>query len=160
MTATGYGSSGLLASSIDSTGTGVPLGASFATTFNISFSSPVEITAYLVGSVTETDTTLDLTGGTPDTTGLNFGATGTQPISPLISLPASPSSLTVTANFQSGKTGTNYLQGLDATEVPWETDVLPLVGATILFGGGMWWKRRRGASQIDVADQGQEPGQE
>jgi hypothetical protein len=44
----------------------------------------------------------------------------------------------------------------DAQEVPWETDVLPLVGATLLFGGGMWWKRRRGASQLDLTGQGPE----
>ena len=32
---------------------------------------------------------------------------------------------------------------LTASPVPWETDVLPLIGATIFFGGGMWIKRRR-----------------
>jgi hypothetical protein len=31
-----------------------------------------------------------------------------------------------------------------ATPIPFETDVLPFAGATALFAGGVWWKRRRG----------------
>jgi hypothetical protein len=30
----------------------------------------------------------------------------------------------------------------DATAVPWETDALPVVGSTILFGFGVWAKRK------------------
>ncbi|MEB3189576.1 MAG: hypothetical protein VKL42_04450 [Snowella sp.] len=55
------------------------------------------------------------------------------------------------------------LAGFEAQPVPWETDVLPLVGATLLFGGGVWWKRRRAAaSQLDLTGQGleQESGRE
>ena len=50
-----------------------------------------------------------------------------------------------------------------ATEVPWDTNVAPLIGATLLFGSGMWWKRRRAAAnQLDLTGQGseQEPGKE
>jgi hypothetical protein len=36
--------------------------------------------------------------------------------------------------------------------VPWETDVLPLVGATALFAGAVWWKRRRGAEALDLSE--------
>lgn len=62
-------------------------------------------------------------------------------------------------NVQSGGF-TDFNGTYDAQAVPWETDVAPLVGATILFGGAMWWKRRRAASQIDLTGQGSEPGQE
>jgi len=40
------------------------------------------------------------------------------------------------------------VSGIEA--VPFESDVLPLVGATILFGGGMWWKRRRGSVSLEL----------
>lgn len=34
------------------------------------------------------------------------------------------------------------LTDVDKTPVPWETDTLPLVGSTILFGCGVWLKRK------------------
>ncbi|MBJ7901262.1 MAG: hypothetical protein GC158_15375 [Cyanobacteria bacterium RI_101] len=36
--------------------------------------------------------------------------------------------------------------------VPWETDALPLVGATALFAGGVWWKQKRG-KKTDISEQ-------
>jgi hypothetical protein len=30
----------------------------------------------------------------------------------------------------------------DGTPVPWETDTLPLVGSTVLFGFGLWAKNK------------------
>jgi len=36
-----------------------------------------------------------------------------------------------------------------AEPVPFESDVLPLVGATILFGGAMWWKRKRAEKSLN-----------
>ena len=29
-----------------------------------------------------------------------------------------------------------------ATAVPWETDALPVIGSTVLFGAGLWAKRK------------------
>jgi len=36
------------------------------------------------------------------------------------------------------------------TPVPFETDVLPLLGAAVFFGGGMWLKRRRGNVSLNL----------
>jgi hypothetical protein len=34
------------------------------------------------------------------------------------------------------------IKGVDQAEVPWETDALPVVGSTVLFGFGIWAKRK------------------
>jgi choice-of-anchor C domain-containing protein len=34
------------------------------------------------------------------------------------------------------------LDNVVVTEVPWETDALPVVGSTVLFGFGLWWKNK------------------
>lgn len=35
-----------------------------------------------------------------------------------------------------------------ATEVPFESDSLPVVGATLFMAGGLWWKRKRNQDKI------------
>lgn len=142
--------------------------------FDIAFNQAVFINAYFVVDTTGTNQTLDFTQtgsldvstGNPFTifdfpTGraLNVGNGSGSPATAPFLVPAG-STVTVRATFPAlGKAQTG-LSGLEVQAVPWETDVLPLVGATILFGGGMWWKRRRQASQIALAptpDHGDSP---
>jgi hypothetical protein len=61
----------------------------------------------------------------------NFSATPTQFIQ-----------LEITSNGNSINTGLGEVAFREATPVPWETDALPVVGATLLFVGGVWVKRK------------------
>ena len=74
--------------------------------------------------------------------------------------PKNPIYVDVEVSYNGGDEYEGFEQTIQA--VPFESDVLPLLGATILFGGGMWWKRRRGAGQIDLTAPGsdQESGHE
>jgi hypothetical protein len=48
-------------------------------------------------------------------------------------------------NSTSGSQGyelTISSSSLTPTPVPWETDALPVVGSTVLFGFGLWAKRK------------------
>jgi hypothetical protein len=40
----------------------------------------------------------------------------------------------------------------DATAVPWETDTLPLIGSTVLFGFALWGKQKLAKSQKERKD--------
>jgi hypothetical protein len=40
----------------------------------------------------------------------------------------------------------------EGVEVPWETDALPVVGSTVLFGLGVWTKRKRKLSNFSEKD--------
>ena len=44
---------------------------------------------------------------------------------------------------------TPYSFQVNATAVPWETDTLPLVGSTVLFGFGLWAKNKLAQKKID-----------
>ena len=41
---------------------------------------------------------------------------------------------------------------VDAVPVPWETDALPVVGSMVLFGLGVWTKRKRKPSKSSAKD--------
>jgi hypothetical protein len=52
--------------------------------------------------------------------------------------------------------GTSFVQNntfnsfqVNATAVPWETDALPVIGSTVLFGLGLWGKRKLAQKKID-----------
>jgi hypothetical protein len=51
------------------------------------------------------------------------------------------STLNATLSFHPN-TGTAFLNSITVQAVPWETDALPVVGSTILFGLGVWGKRK------------------
>ncbi|MBJ7901193.1 MAG: hypothetical protein GC158_15025 [Cyanobacteria bacterium RI_101] len=57
-----------------------------------------------------------------------------------------------TAVFLRSGNYTGFSQTFDAQTVPWETDVLPLAAGTIIFGGAVWWKSRRGAKALDLGE--------
>ncbi len=130
------------------------LGDSFTLSFNVS----VLLKSFIIGadSSTNTNLTLNLLTPGPDSIGNDFflatgGVERTVDFAndgPIL-LPAGQVATIQTINAGGGKNAQTF-GGVIVEAVTWETDVLPLVGATILFGGGMWWKRRRAASQIDL----------
>jgi hypothetical protein len=51
--------------------------------------------------------------------------------------------MNITSNAGGSFSGLNEVAfGGSATPVPWETDALPVVGATLFFAGGVWAKRK------------------
>lgn len=53
----------------------------------------------------------------------------------------------VTSSYGGSNTGLSEAQfSGTAVAVPWETDALPVVGSTILFGLGVWSKRKSAKS--------------
>lgn len=46
----------------------------------------------------------------------------------------------------------SFTGGGSAIAVPWETDALPVVGSTVLFGLGVWTKRKRKLSNFSEKD--------
>jgi len=60
------------------------------------------------------------------------------------------------SNIQLSSTpGTGVIDGNNSTlafapvPVPWETDSLPVIGSTVLFGLGLWGKRKLAQKQIN-----------
>jgi hypothetical protein len=54
-------------------------------------------------------------------------------------------------NFQTSWLMDNFTY-TDATAVPWETDTLPLIGSTVLFGFALWGKQKLAKSQKERKD--------
>ena len=62
-----------------------------------------------------------------------------------------PSGIATFGEYQidGGPSGTRNSFQINATAVPWETDALPVVGSTVLFGLGLWGKRKLAQKKID-----------
>jgi hypothetical protein len=52
--------------------------------------------------------------------------------------------------YNSSITGVGNVTLGDVAAVPWETDALPVVGSTVLFGAGMWGKRKFAQKKIGI----------
>ncbi|MBS9390217.1 MAG: hypothetical protein HEQ33_15545 [Dolichospermum sp. WA123] len=52
--------------------------------------------------------------------------------------------------YNSSITGVGNFTLGDVAAVPWETDALPVVGSTVLFGAGMWAKRKFAQKKIGI----------
>ncbi|BAZ84953.1 hypothetical protein [Dolichospermum compactum] len=52
--------------------------------------------------------------------------------------------------YNSSITGVGNVTLGDVAAVPWETDALPVVGSTVLFGAGMWAKRKFAQKKIGI----------
>jgi len=77
--------------------------------------------------------------GFTDTNGGNYNLTGLDPNDPSyvftgLGIFSDPLAIS------NGNIVTNSLA--PATAVPWETDALPVIGSTVLFGAGLWAKRK------------------
>lgn len=118
--------------------------------FDISFNQSVKLLSYTVtlppffgGSATFDLSNPNGTGST----GNDFANVGNFNLSNQFILDAGQTS-TLTATLSkpanSPYDNTAYLKSItvDATPVPWETDALPVVGSTILFGLGVWAKSK------------------
>jgi hypothetical protein len=115
--------------------------------FNISFNQDVTFLSYNVvnvaGLFAGQTATFDLSNpnGAPST-GNNLASVGSSNFSNQFSLNAGQTStLNATLSFNPGG-GSAFLRSITVQAVPWETDVLPVVGSTILFGLGVWGKRK------------------
>jgi hypothetical protein len=74
-----------------------------------------------------------------DTNGGEYNLTGVDPTDPSYVF----TGLGIFANAQGISDGDIVTSSFaPATAVPWETDALPVVGSTILFGAGLWAKRK------------------
>lgn len=65
-----------------------------------------------------------------------------------------PSGIATFGQYQSNGSGTSTVYNsfqinATAAAVPWETDALPVVGSTVLFGLGLWGKRKLAQKKID-----------
>ena len=128
--------------------------SSYGNQFNISFDQAVQFVSYEIG-FRSFDTTgsfnLSNPNGTPST-GNNLANVGTFNFNNPFSLnPGQTSTLTATLN------GPNPLSQLktitvdyNATPVPWETDAIPVIGSTVLFGTGIWAKRKFAGRKTSV----------
>jgi hypothetical protein len=52
--------------------------------------------------------------------------------------------------YSTSITGVGNVTLGNVTAVPWETDSLPVVGSTVLFGAGMWGKRKFAQKKIGI----------
>jgi len=52
--------------------------------------------------------------------------------------------------YSTSITGVGNVTLGNVTDVPWETDSLPVVGSTVLFGAGMWGKRKFAQKKIGI----------
>jgi hypothetical protein len=73
-----------------------------------------------------------------DTNGGTYNLTGIDPSDPSYTF----TDLGIFKTPQGISSGTIVTNSLAATPVPWETDALPVIGSTILFGAGLWAKRK------------------
>jgi hypothetical protein len=111
--------------------------------FNISFDQAVQFASYGIGytqDVTTGSFNLSNPNGTAST-GNDLANVGTFNFNNPFSLNAGQTStLTATVN------GLSQLKTItvdyNATPVPWETDATPVIGSTVLFGTGIWAKRK------------------
>ena len=46
----------------------------------------------------------------------------------------------------------HQFDNINVTAVPWETDALSVVGSTVLFGLGIWWKSKPAQKKTDKKD--------
>jgi hypothetical protein len=63
-----------------------------------------------------------------------------------------PSGIVTFGQYQLNNTGTSTIYNsfqINATVVPWETDALPVVGSTAIFGLGVWAKSKLAQKKID-----------
>jgi hypothetical protein len=119
--------------------------------FDISFNQVVKFLSYSVTnnsliSVGETATfALSNPNGT-SSTGNDLASVGSFDLSNQFILNAGQTS-TLTASLSAPISGeTALIQSITVEAVPWETDALPVVGSTILFGFGVWTKRKSAKS--------------
>ena len=74
-----------------------------------------------------------------DTNGGEYNLTGPDPVN-------DPSyvftGLGIYTNNQGISSGTIVTSSFAPAAVPWETDALPVIGSTVLFGAGLWAKRK------------------
>jgi len=85
-----------------------------------------------------------------------IGFTDSNNVSSILFSPAGGSNTSLGSYTTNSVSGVNFLFGVatsgiltsssltPATAVPWETDALPVIGSTVLFGFGLWAKQKFG----------------
>jgi hypothetical protein len=114
--------------------------------------NPVQIVRYIVRT-TNISSDLTFTNASQSSTLNDFTNSGSFSLDNSPFIASSTTTVRTVTKLNSSTPAQSYLAGIEVQAVPFESDVLPLVGATILFGGGMWWKRRRGTGQLDLTGQ-------
>jgi hypothetical protein len=137
---------------------GIALGGSgLGNKFDISFNQAVQFTSYTVsfsggiGSGQTATFALSNPNGA-SSTGNNLANVGTFNFNSPFTLNGGQTSTftaTLSAPFDSANIQSITVD-YNATPVPWETDTLPVIGSTILFGGGVWAKRKFAARKTLV----------
>ena len=125
----------------------------FGNQFNISFNQAVKFLSYSVtNEVIDSGQTATFALSNPNgagSTGNNLASVGNFDFSNQFSLNAGQTS-TLTASLSDPDNNIAQIQSITVdytpTAVPWETDALPVVGSTILFGLGLWAKRKSAKS--------------
>lgn len=120
--------------------------------FDIAFSQAVQFISYTVRStsyITPGETAIFALSNPNGaaSTGNNLAQVGTFDFSNQFTLNAGQTS-TLTATLSAPNaplynTSQIYSITVDATPIPWETDALPVIGSTVLFGAGLWAKNKR-----------------
>lgn len=135
---------------------GIVLGTASATDnqFNISFDQAVQFVSYEIGFINPNTTgsfNLSNPNGTPST-GNNLANLGTFNFNnPFILNPGQTSTLTAIFNNPNDLSQLKTITvDYNATPVPWETDAIPVIGSTVLFGAGIWAKRKFAGRKTSV----------
>jgi hypothetical protein len=117
--------------------------------FNISFDQAVQFASYTVIQqsigIGETATFALSNPNGASSTGNDLANVGTFNFNSPFTLNAGQTS-TLTAILSNPNIDYTAIKSItvdyNATPVPWETDTLPVIGSTVLFGGGVWAKRK------------------
>lgn len=138
----------------DSDGIYLNQAGSYGNQFNISFDQAVQFVSYNIGYINSNTTgsfNLSNPNGTPST-GNNFANVGTFNFNnPFILNPGQTSTLTATLNGSSRLSQPKTITvDYNAIPVPWETDAIPVIGSTVLFGAGIWAKRKFAGRKTSV----------
>lgn len=134
---------------VDSGGILLDFAGNLGNQFNISFDQAVQFASYTVSfediGAGQTATFALSNPNGASSTGNNLANLGTFNFNSPFTLNAGQTS-TFTATLSSPFNDFAFIKSItvdyNATPVPWETDTLPVIGSTVLFGGGVWAKRK------------------
>lgn len=125
---------GLALGTVNTLGNGI-------TEFSLSFSQAVSLNSYVIGYV-ESGGIYPFSLATSTDNPINV--VGTYNFNNPFTLTANQNYTLSTSRSLSLSRGLSQISSItvDATAVPWETDALPVIGSTILFGFGLWAKNK------------------
>jgi len=113
------------------------------TSFNLSFSAPVQLISYTTGYFSLNTATLTFTQGANSSVQTSFANGTTTNFTNQFNVAANQPINVISTNLSPSDSSLQISQlTVDSVPFPWETDALPAIGSTVLFGVGLWTKRK------------------